>query len=255
MTTTETGLPPCPQCGKADSIDLDDGKRLCLICRNEWNPATAVYHEGFAPLPILVPTDERGDILEILHAPTAEDVLGPPTVPWSTQDQLQAYIETTGDVTADWTEKWVRTAGGDVLLVLEDMGDGMFYGADVGGDEYQLQKADVTYLGDEPIGPGETVAESPTGEDEPVYPAILAVAGLALTVGLEAVSEDPEEGFTHARIGWLPPPANQIPEVEQGVAYAIAALIRIFGIDRAEVEKLAANLLTGAEGGTETEGQ
>jgi hypothetical protein len=37
-----------------------------------------------------------------------------------------------------------------------------------------------------------------------------------------------------------------VPEVEQGVAYAAAFLIMTWGLDIAEVRRLAANLMTGA---------
>lgn len=254
MTDVQTTIPPCPSCGKSDSIDLDDGSRLCLQCRHEWNPGKEVWAGLIGNPPPVADQYQRGDVNQILHAPTVYDVLGPPTVPFDGGETLPLTGGKMLEDSWDWSGKWCRNEGGDTFLVIEDIGNGIVYGQDAAGEEYQMHKDRLSYLGDEPVGPGEVIHESTTGEGEPIIPAILAVAGLALTIGVEAAGETEDDPMGQVRIGWLPPPANDVPEAEQGVGYAIGLLIRIFGIDRAEVRKLAANLLTGAESGTETEG-
>lgn len=247
--------PDCPQCGKADSIDLDSGDKLCLNCRNEWDPKRKHAMPSTAFEAEAATLTEKYDIAQILNAPTVADVLGTPAGTPGEVWEARAASHVPPHGGHDWTDQFVRTRGGDVILVTEDEGYGTLKGRDRWGTEYEVSKNDCTYIGDDPaeaLDLSQVVGEVST---EPVIPAVLAVAGLAITVGLQAISEDDSVGLTHAPIGWLPPPANECPEAEQGVAYAIALIVRIFGLDRAEVSKLAANLLVGSESGIVQEGE
>jgi hypothetical protein len=250
---TEAHLAPCPKCGVADSIDLSDGVRLCLQCRTEWRPADVVA---------LVATDKRdpvdvaegwGAVGEILHARTADDVLNVPPDPAPTDTPAPLIPARRLDAADDWAGEFVRRDDGRTFLVINDDG-GVFVGVQTAdGAVFSADRSTLTLLGDEPVGPGEVIHAG--GDDEPLPAVMLAVAAAAITVAVDSIgtNTEGEQTITSPRIGWLPPPCDQVPEVEVGVAYAIAALILAFGLDRGEVVKLAANLMTGAEAGAETE--
>lgn len=251
----EIVTPDCPQCGKADAIDLDSGDRLCLNCRNEWDPKRKHAMPTTAFEPEATRLQDKYDIAQILNAPTVADVLGTPPRDIVDMAVINKQLPEGAPPIEEWPEQFVRTSGGDVLLVTEVMPNGLIRGRDRWGTEYEVGWWTVTYLGDDPAEALDMSGVVGEVSAEPVIPAVLAVAGLALTVGLQAISEDEEVGLTHAPIGWLPPPANECPEAEQGVAYAIALLIRIFGIDKEQVAKLASNLLVGSEAGIVPEGE
>lgn len=250
--TTETEV-RCPKCGKADSIDLSGSARLCLSCRNEWNPATDTYTEAEPATPSEWTAGVVGDVMA---ATTASEVmkLGRPVVEHDDDDTPDnvVYLDVEGTPN-DWSDKFVRTDGGAVVLVLEDEGDGTLGVQTAAGLRYEIMRDTATFIGDDPMPDGDGIET--LGIDEPMPQTILAVAGLCLTVALEAVTPSPDDEYHvgNPRIGWLPPPCDQVPEAECGVAYAAALLISVFGLDREQVAKLAANLLTGAESGTETE--
>lgn len=79
--STEILTPDCPKCGKADSIDLDNGERLCLNCRNEWDPHRAHALPAAAFAPQAATLADKYDIAAILSASTPEEVLGVPPLP------------------------------------------------------------------------------------------------------------------------------------------------------------------------------
>lgn len=243
----------CPSCGKVDSIDLSDGQRLCLQCKNEWKP-------GAAPAVVeTVPTFDgtagpvRNVVERILAASDSGAVLTPDDDDDDTPDNVLPFAAPTREVPADWCGYFARTPEGVVIVVTVDEGGSLITGVDAETGEHTVLKSECVFVGDDPVGPGEVVHDSAPADDDPNVPTIFAVAGLALTVALECVPDDSNAMLTQPRIGWLPPPCDQVPEVEWGVAFAIANLVRIFGLDKGEVAKLAANMLTGAEAGTETE--
>lgn len=253
VTTTETTNPQCPKCHATDSIDLEAGERLCLSCRNEWNPATVTVPEAETPA-VGPPTRSLlGSVDETLHAATAAEVLS-----ITPDDEAELATVTELHATpADLTGVFVRYATSDddarTVLVIEDDGGDTIDVQDSEGHDFTVPRVHVSLVGTEPSEPGyDALGVDP---NEPLPQTILAVAGLTLTVALAAVPDGEHEPgiVNNPRIGWLPPPCDQVPEAECGVAYACALLISIFGLDKQEVARLAANLITGAESGTETE--
>lgn len=242
----------CPECHATDSVDLSDGVRLCLSCRTEWRPGDVVDTP---------PASEDGTtspVRAILVADTPSMVLLARHVFDQAPDDVVLDARAAFDARAlaanpaDWAGMFARTASGLVVVVTVDDGTDTLVGVTSAGDEVTFFRADATYLGDVVDAAGNPVASDNEYDAGPMMPAILAVAGLCLTVGLDCVS--PEEGgpLTNPRIGWLPPPCDEVPEAEQGCAYAVALLVRTFGLDHDAVRTLAANILQGARAGTET---
>jgi hypothetical protein len=242
----------CPQCHEVDAIDLSDGTWLCLGCRHEWRPgarqAVAQPQEA-AQAPV---GDSWGELDRVLHAPTVGDVLE--HVPGAAQEGADVY-DLNGyrkAVPADWSGSFVRAESGRVLVITADDGTDTLEGVDSTGNTWTVFRSACDFLGDEPDA-GDLVAESTDEADAAVMvPTIMAVAGLCITVALDCVPDDDEAPLGAPRVGWLPPPCDQVPEAEAGVAWAVALLVRTFGLDKAEVARLAANLITGAESATNT---
>lgn len=242
----------CPECHAADSVDLSDGVRLCLSCRTEWRPADVPADHWAANRSAEFEVGDPIDIERILNAATPAEVVD--YVPDSVVLDARAAFDARALAAnpADWAGMFARTASGLVVVVTVDDGTDTLVGVTSAGDEVTFFRADATYLGDVVDAAGNPVASDNEYDAGPMMPAILAVAGLCLTVGLDCVS--PEEGgpLTNPRIGWLPPPCDEVPEAEQGCAYAVALLVRTFGLDHDAVRTLAANILQGARAGTET---
>lgn len=76
----------------------------------------------------------------------------------------------------------------------------------------------------------------------PMEPAVRMVAGLALDAALATFRSDGT--FTDPPTGWAPPPANESPFMEAGVALALGTLIEATECDR-EVIKALADVLCG----------
>lgn len=253
MPTDTKQSTTCPQCRTDDSIDLSDGLRLCLACRNEWRPADVTIP------PAAVVTDARNAFLRhsivgaVLASETVDDVL------LSAHQHFGVAIidtdddDTDDDVPADWSDNFVRLLDGRVALILEDENGDQMIGQLSDGTTLSVWREHATLIGVEPVGPtAETLA------DTVIPQAILATAGLCLTVALDCFeATDSLDDDSHLvgtpRTGWLPPPCDQVPEAEAGVAWAAALLIDVFGLDREQVSRLAANLLAGAEDAPESE--
>lgn len=253
MSTTPVVAPPCPRCKATDSIDLSDGTLLCLQCQNEWNPAHEIAEpaEHVIAWPA-VSTDPMVDWKAILAGQSVGDVLA---VGDDDDDADVIPLRAMADFAEanDWTDKFVRDGAGVTGLVVTDDGGERITIQESTGSRREVDRSSVMYLGDEPLAEG--VGATGITDDEPLPQTMLAVAGLAITVALDslAIGEGHEWTINSPRIGWLPPPCDQIPEVECGIAYAIAALVGVFGLDTEQVQRLAANLIQGAEVGTESE--
>src|SRR5437899_3000602 len=85
MADVNTATVACPSCASTNGVPMSDGTRLCLDCRNEWNPADvpAARLAGLsAPAPAAGPagdpdTETRDDMAPA-HLVVVDDVLGPP---------------------------------------------------------------------------------------------------------------------------------------------------------------------------------
>lgn len=253
MTTVEHAPPQCPSCGQSDAVDLSDGSWLCLQCRNEWVPgAPDTSRPSGAPASpddfTLSPT-----LRAIFDAPDAAAILAAPSE-HGYDDTPDVKRERTG--APDWSGLFVRYERmGIVCLVVEDNGKSRILIADNDGHEYRVNRSSCVLLGDSlaDFAQPPTTGDDSADNDAPMVGTILATAGVTLTVALDALDAAGEGEPANPRIGWLPPPCNDVPEVEQGVAYAAILLITTWGIDREEVRKLAANLLAGAGTTTGTE--
>lgn len=84
-------------------------------------------------------------------------------------------------------------------------------------------------------------AEKPDDDDDlmpwPMEPGVRMVAGLALDAALATFRADGT--FTDPPLGWAPPPADQSPHMEAGVALALGTLIEATECDRDVIQALA----------------
>lgn len=233
----------CPQCSADDSIELSGELRLCLACRYEWDQ-TKTY------APVATPTDEVSnvaptdvDVDRILAATSAEEVL---TVPGVRDDPPIVASAHTGPVSTpiDLAGQWLKEA--DLVeprLCVLDEGTNTVTVADAEGNEQEWERSRVEIVDFDPLALAPTIGAETVSDNQPFDPAIFATASLAITMGLMAVGDDPARTLYNPRIGWLPPPCNEVPEVEQGVAYAIAVLVQVFDLPRGDVENIAATLM------------
>ena len=237
----------CPKCGSSDQLDMSGDTWLCLDCRNEY--ATA---DGLAAA--------RGDVdtgdgimstdpvaAAVLSATTVDDVLdyGAHDV-MRLSDMLDADDERLH--VSHWAGQFVKSLhGDDIYLCTEDEGGDTIAVQGEHGPIVPVKRANYELIGFDPDALAPVVGAETVTEDQPFDPAIFAVAALAITQGLACLADDEDQTLLNPRIGWLPPPCNQVPEVEQGVAYAIALLVRTYQLDREGVEQIAATLMEGAQ--------
>lgn len=232
---------------------MSDGVVLCLDCRHEHDGKTA------APAPYVptMPNDdvhpEYDNVQHVMAATTADDVL---------RDALNDMVDTLPERIAQREAGTVNLAGRFVWirnspvpwLCSEDDGGALIVCTDADGYSGDYSRSEVVRVDDDGTDPLAPVVGAETvAEDQPLDPTIFAVASLAIAQGLACIGDDGET-LHNPRIGWLPPPCNQVPEAEQGVAYAIALLIITYGLDRDSVAQIAATLMQGATG-PETETQ
>lgn len=98
----------------------------------------------------------------------------------------------------------------------------------------------------------ETVTAPPAADPEggPNIPALKLLIGLILGAGVNSL--DKNNNPLEPPTGFLPPPADQVPEVAGACALAVALMIRTFGIAHEDVMALARQFLdTDNEGETE----
>lgn len=246
MTANTIAQPTCPACGRDDAIDLDSGDKLCLNCRNEWNPRVAATTTQVAVPPPVLDADDRIDVADILAATSIEDVLAPAL---TAQELMRDHGIALPDATPpdDWSGRFIRNdVTGDVFLVTEDTGDEVLTCADQDGGVALVGRTRSTLLPDDYEAGDDEEGNEGDADNAPHVPTIATVASLVLVVGCEAVADDEERSLLNPRIGWLPPPASDVPEVEQGAAYAVATLIRFYGLPKEEIMAMAASLLAGA---------
>ena len=237
----------CPKCGSSDQLAMQGDVWLCLDCRNEYNAADGLAAERANSAPARSDEEHSSDVERVLHAATADEVLAV---------QVQAILDLPDEAPEDgdeehvfhWAGQFVRRIGtDDIFLCLEDeLGESIaVQGED--GPVIPVHRRNYELVGFDPDALAPVVGAETVTEDQPFDPAIFAVAALAITQGLACLGTDEDQTLNNPRIGWLPPPCNQVPEVEQGVAYAIALLVRTYQLDRDGVEQIAATLMEGAQ--------
>lgn len=250
MTTTQSNVTTCPQCDAADSIDLAGGLRLCLQCRNEWNPRD-VKPKPVAPVVVSPPPDEDATrVAAILAAGDAEDVLTPYLIDLATGDQL--HVDEDDDyamagylgtwcVDEDTDEVWLCIGTNSSGTVdLQKANGKVRVGVDPSGVVW-IAEADLHLYG----------VTSDTDDDSgPMVNVIATIASLVLTTGVASIADDEDRTLLNPPTGWLPPPASDIPEAEQGAAYAVAILVRTFNLDTEAVLTIAQSLMAGASAST-----
>lgn len=235
----------CPKCGSTDQLAMADGTMLCLDCRHEHDGKETAPRPAVHDTPTMFPGAPGTSVEAIMHARTAAEVLS------VDDDHVDAPSATATlpptDTPPNLAGRFVRIRNiANVMLCTDDDGGDVIRCVDTAGTPAHFPRADVVHVDDDgtdPLAP--VVGATTVTDDQPFDPAIFAVASLAITQGLACVGDD---GVTlyNPRIGWLPPPCNEVPEAEQGVAYAIAVLITTFGLDRSNVEQIAATLMQGA---------
>ena len=246
MTQTNSTALACPACGVVDSIELDAGERLCLACRHEWNPTRERWQPPPAPPAPESPSDDAATVAGILAATTPEDVLAAADDDTEPDDRTGAYWQR---APFNLAGQFVTIAGrgNTPFLVVEDEGGDAVRVAAESSDEFTTPRAGLLIIDttDERLDYDGTPLDAPTSS-EPLVGVIASVASLVLSVGAEAVANDESRTLLNPRIGWLPPPASDIPEVEQGAAYAVAILIQAFDLDADVVIQIAQSLMAGA---------
>lgn len=244
----------CPKCGSADQLVLGDGTVLCLDCRHEHDGTTVpVTHPPADLLSSDEPT-EAGDVDTILAAQSADEVLTVVPAEAAPIEWDHAAVSAAAREAFSYVGCFATTPQGETVLIEEDHDDGTVTVLFADGERTQLTATWLTDIEYVPDALAPTVGAETVSDAQPFDPAIFATAALALTQGLACIGADEEQTLLNPRIGWLPPPCDQVPEVEQGVAYAIAILVRTFGLPREGVEQIAATLMEGARA-PETETQ
>lgn len=236
----------CASCGSDDLLALSDAF-LCLTCRHEGTPSeTAPTSEHEATPGESAPTTQP-EVDAILHAESVAEVLAGPDVGESAPTTPLDVMGPAG--AANYAGRFVRTLDSDdVLLCTEDDGvSRMVQCVHENGREVERGRSQLVLADDPADVRSYELGDGTVLDTQPYEPTIFAVAALAITQGLACIPDDGTGELLNPRIGWLPPPCNELPEVEQGIAYAIAVLITTYQLDRSSVEQIAATLLTGAQ--------
>lgn len=254
MNTETTTTLACPSCGATNGVAMTDGTRLCLACRNEWNPADVPH--------LTVPVPEHTEVAEVApeaavpaHDPYAaegaplgaDDVLGPPASELAARDAqaaLDALVGTT-----------VVLEGGQPAVIVE-FPDDDHVTVNLAGPEAEAELVTVSY-GDvvRSVDAPPPVADVDDETAVALAQVNMAVAGLVIRAGLSAIAgEYPEAQLVTPATGWLPLDVDGLPAVEQGAAYAVAFIIHAFSLDREIIGAIADTLLTDAQQQDTTKG-
>jgi hypothetical protein len=240
----------CPKCGVDDSIDVGATDRLCLSCRYEWDTTQQRYEAP--PTPDEPPARRTGAdvVADIMAAESIEAVLTPDLtaaellrehgIDYPTDDDEPTMV---GHFVRDLVE-------GDILLVVDDDDPNALVCETVTGKRCVLGMDRVADLGTEAPAAINDVPRDTTNGNEPLVGVVFTIASLCLTTGVAAVDDDDERTILNPPTGWLPPPASDIPEAEQGAAYAVAILVRTFNLDTNVVLDIARSLMAGAQAST-----
>lgn len=254
MTQTTTAGTTCPQCGAAETVAMSDGTRLCLSCRNEYDPTTAPPFAQAQLPPALEPVSPPGDNVDAQNAtapqgaPTAVgDVLGPPAeivAEREAQAALDAMIGTQ-----------VVLEGGQVARV-RGFPDDDHMTVSTNDDDKMSEWFDVD-LNDvvRSVDTAPVVVDVDDDTARALAAVNVAVAGLVLRAGVATLAGDDDNvQLITPPTGWLPLDADALPALEQGVAYAVAVLLFTFKIDREMVAEIATQLMADSQDEQPTKG-
>jgi hypothetical protein len=210
-------------------MTLASGARLCFECRYEWTgdgvPATT--------------TDPP-----LLVVPAEDDYLGPPAEVLEAdraQAELDALVGT--DVILD---------GGQVAKVVEFPDDDHVTVDIAHGDDVETVTVDWNdVVRSLPRAP-EPTAQVDEVTQRAIAQTLATVTGMILQAALDAVvTEDDRSVLTIPASGWMPQDAEALMMLEQGAAYAAAALIYSFELPRDQVADVITQLSDNANNETE----
>lgn len=227
MTQVETSK-VCPRCESAEGMTLSSGARLCFGCRYEWTgdgvPATLTD-------PPFVP------------APNVDDVLGPPDEildERAAEARLYALIGTA-----------VTLEGGQRATIVgfpdDDHAD-VLIAAETDNPEYVTVDFDTIVSS---VMAPDVVPEVADDVQRAMALTFATIAGMTLEAGLATIETDGDRRtLTIPPTGWLPRDPDAWMAIEQGVAYAIAALVYSLELPAETVAELAADILDNANNDT-----
>lgn len=213
MSTETTTTIVCPECGSELHADLSDGRRFCVSCRHEWDPANPV---------------------EV--AQTFADVASHPS---ATVHGLNDAVSEALDVAAQLEAARARYLG--VQVIVHDLGetgtvteiddDGIAM-VEFASGFYVLCEPDEFSAVETDEIPNETVAAIASTD--------LAVVAQILRAGAETIAE--HDGINTVGMppdGWLPADPDVMPVIEHGAAYAIAWLATQWGVSPEQLTSAA----------------
>jgi hypothetical protein len=254
VTQTHPTTTSCPNCQGGSSVPLSDGILLCLDCRHEWNPALT---PALRPVPT-IPQAGAGD------DDTGGSVVHPAGSPVSSAD-LPAGVEADASVPVSADDGWqvlhdlvgttVILEGGQKAEIV-DFPDDDHVEVLVGIGGANLRTEIVPWdIIERSVDQPAPVADVDDDTARALGLVNLTVAALALQAGLATIEGDgPDAGLTTPPSGWLPADVDSLPMLEQGVAYAVAALILTHGLDRDAVARQADTFLAVVNGNDPTKG-
>lgn len=207
----------CPDCGADHSLPLTDG-RLCLDCRNEWDPATVDWStlRHVAPGAVEVAVDA---------------VLQPPDDVQRARDAQAAVDALVG--------REVVLEGGQHATIVELIDDDWVRVALDDGREEAVTWDTIQRTIESP-GSSRVEVDLPDDVAAGLAGTAVRMASLVLEAGASTVTDSPD-GPTIGTPpqGWLPAETDIMPMVEMGAAFAVATMIVTLGIPAEEVVRIA----------------
>lgn len=270
MTTTETRpVDECPACGKAGAVSLSNGIRLCVHCRNEWDPndlpdvtpAPVVALRAVPDSPIVLPqqcpacgqvmTLDAGDVY---HCPNEHDpehvayyggavlaldtpapdplasILNDPDPIGAMRAQLVGREAVVHDLAATGTIESIGDDGNARVV----FGSGYF--VEVGPDDITLTELPA---------PTPTMDED---QQEALAATSLTIVAQIIRAGQACfVIEDGVRVVGPSPNGYLPDDPDVLPMLEWGAAYTVASLVEAWGITDEQLEATATSFDNAAD--------
>lgn len=254
MTATNTNAITCPNCHDTAHVGLSDGYVLCLNCRTEWNPAT---DRALQSVP--TPGETEPDDVAVGGGPAH-----PADTPATTSEPAgDAASSSAGETSPD--DGWailhelvgtqVILEGGQVAEVVDFPDDDhveVLVG--IGGANLRTEIVPFNVV-ERSVSTPPPVVDVDDDTARALAGVNLAVAGLAIRAALASIAgEYPNAQIITPPSGWLPLDADGLPALEQGVAYAIAAVVHGWQLDRERVAAIADTFIEASAITTETKG-